>query len=115
MVSGQLKLPTAENPRAPHQVTFPIHTQRKRFTKAAKELQPLVSPKVWEYVESVQPLHGGEQAHTHPLEILRWLSNVDKHRAVHVVERTDFGSGPVLVRSSHPLEAVKEWRLDGPG
>lgn len=101
-------------PSNPHRVTFPIHTRRKDFTKTAKELQPLVSPKVWEYIASVQPLHGGDQAYTHPLEILRWLSNVDKHRAVHVVGRTDFGGGPVLVHSTPQLEAVKEWRLDGP-
>ncbi|GAA4667972.1 hypothetical protein [Amycolatopsis dongchuanensis] len=101
-------------PDAPHRVMFPIHTQSTKFAKAAKELQPLVAPPVWKFIESVQPFHGNDKAHTHPLEILRWMSNVDKHRAVHVLGRTAFDVGPVLVRSTPPLEVADEWRREGP-
>ncbi|WP_020419049.1 hypothetical protein [Amycolatopsis sp. ATCC 39116] len=101
-------------PAEPHRVTFPIHTERKKFTRAAKDLQPLVAPPLWDFVESVQPFHGGSEAHTQPLEILRWMSNVDKHRAVHVLGRTAFDFGPLLVRSAPPMEVVQEWRREGP-
>jgi hypothetical protein len=65
-------------------------------------------------IEGSQPFHGGAQAHTAPLEILRWLSNVDKHQAVHVLGRTAVDFGPALVEAAFPVEVVEEWRLDGP-
>lgn len=101
------------HPQRPQRVMFPIATDASAFARMSRELRPLVSAAFWELVEAVQPFHGGDQAHTSPLEVLRWLSNVDKHRAVHVVGRTQFDVGDVLVRSDPPLEVVEEWRHAG--
>jgi hypothetical protein len=64
-------------------------------------------------VESVQPFHAGAQAHTAPIEVLRWLCNVDKHRFVHVVGRTYVDLAPVLVEAAVPPEVVEQWRQEG--
>jgi len=100
-------------PAKPQQVQFPIATAADKFRQPTADLAPLVSPKVWELVESVQPFHAGAQAHTAPLEVLRWLSNVDKHRFVHVVGRTLVDLAPVLVGAAVPLEVVEQWRHEG--
>lgn len=100
-------------PRRPQRVMFPIAADASAFARMSRELRPHVAAAFWELVEAVQPFHGGDLAHTAPLEVLRWLSNVDKHRAVHVVGRTQFDVGDVLVRSDSPLEVVEEWRHAG--
>lgn len=100
-------------PAQPHQVAFPITTTTKSFAHQTARLAALVDPRIWETVEAMQPFHEGVQAHTSPLEVLRWLSNVDKHRAVHIVGRTVFDMGPTIVRSPTPLEVVDDWRLEG--
>jgi hypothetical protein len=98
----------------PERVQFPIASTEQKFKEPDKMLASMVSPDIWDVVKAVQPFHGGTQAHTVPLEILRWLSNVDKHRAVHIVGRTHVDLGPIQVASSSPLEVVEEWRLEGP-
>lgn len=98
----------------PERVQFPIASTEQKFKDPDKTLAPMVSPDIWDVVKAVQPFHGGAHAHTAPLEILRWLSNVDKHRAVHIVGRTHVDLGPVLLASPSPLEVVEEWRLEGP-
>jgi hypothetical protein len=100
-------------PLKPHRVTFPIAPTETGFRKQANELSMLVAPDVWKVVEAVQPFHGGALAHTHPLEILRWLSNVDKHRAIHIVNRTAVDMGPIGVGSPTPIEILEDWRLTG--
>ena len=61
-------------PAQPHRITFPIASTEQRFKAPKKELAPLVSSEVWEVIEALQPFHGGDLAHTAPLEVLRWLS-----------------------------------------
>lgn len=100
-------------PAKPQRVQFPITSTAAKFQQPTTELESLVAPKVWEVVEAVQPFHAGAQAHTTPLEVLRWLCNVDKHRTVHVVGRTAFDIAPVLVEASVPLTVVEEWRHEG--
>jgi hypothetical protein len=101
-------------PSNPHAVQFPIAPTRDKFVEPARRLSGTVSEAVWRIVEAVQPFHGGPAAHTAPLEVLRWLSNVDKHRAVHIVGRVAVDMGPAIIRSAVPLDVVDEWRLDGP-
>jgi hypothetical protein len=100
-------------PSRPDRVNFPITTTGKKF-REAKDLQPLVSPEIWTIVETVQPLHGGALAHTAPLQILRWMSNADKHRSVHIVERMSVDMGPIVVSSRLPLQVVEEWTREAP-
>lgn len=62
-----------------NKIEFPIYTCRKAFVKhAAPKLEGL-SPKHRALIENVQPYHGADP-HIEPLEVLRRLSNTDKHR-----------------------------------
>ncbi len=101
-------------PAHPQAVQFPIAPTARRFADPARRLAPLVAATVWETVAAVQPFHGGPQAHTAPLEVLRWLSNADKHRSLRVVQRLSVDMGPAVLRAAVPLEVVDEWRPDGP-
>jgi hypothetical protein len=51
--------------------------------------------------------------HTDPLAVLHHLSNVDKHRLVHGIDRTVIDPGPAEVDSAQPLEVVEDWRHEG--
>lgn len=101
------------SPARPERVMFPICSTGKDFHKRASDLEQLVDPAVWKVVAAVQPLRGGSLAHTDPLEILRWLSNVDKHRALHVVGSTFVDLGAALIGSVTPLEVVERWVREG--
>ncbi len=68
----------------------------RRHQKVAKK-RPLVAADVWDMIKRVQPYHGGQLAHAVPLEVLRWLSNVDKHRFLHEVGCIAIDLGPTLV------------------
>lgn len=100
-------------PSRPSRVMFPICSTVEAFRRSASELKQLVDPQVWDVVTTLQPLNGGDLAHTDPLEILRWLSNVDKHRSVHVVGSTFVDLGPALMGSVVPLEVIEHWAKDG--
>jgi hypothetical protein len=100
-------------PQRPEDVYFPIHTDEKKFRNAQKKLSGLVARDVWEMIAGAQPYHGGERAHTSPLEILRWLANRDKHRQVHLIGRTAVDIGPFHFESEVPIEVVHEWRHEG--
>lgn len=98
----------------PERVLFPIASTEQKFKDVDKTLAPMVSPGIWDVVKAVQPFHGGAHAHIAPLEILRWLSNVDKHRTIHIVGKTHVDLGPIRLASQSPLEVVEDWRLEGP-
>jgi hypothetical protein len=101
-------------PERPQDIEFPIYpTNAKGFRDRKRKLAPLIALEVWEMVEMIQPFHGGDVAHTSPLEILRWLSNVDKHRQVHVIGRTAVDVAPMEVSAEVPIEIVHQWRKEG--
>jgi hypothetical protein len=100
-------------PAKPTQLQFPIHTSASNFTRTERTLRPLVAPDIWTLIEQMQPFHGSDRAHTAPLEILRWLSNIDKHRFVHVVGRNTIDLNLTRIESPVPLEIVEEWRHEG--
>ena len=103
------------HPQRPTRVMFPICSDLSEFKRREQELSPLVAPDVWEVVSAFQPYHGGGEAYMAPLEVLRWLSNMDKHRVIRVVGRTQENLGlPIIVRSPRPVVIVEEWTLDGP-
>ncbi len=101
-------------PERPESIEFPIYRENsKSYRDKKRKLSLLVAPIVWELVEAVQPFHGEDIAHTSPLEILRALSNVDKHRKVHVIGRTAVDMAPVHMQSETPIDIVHEWRHEG--
>lgn len=101
-------------PARPQRIEFPICPSEAKSNDKAKELAALVAPDVWRVVDAVQPFRERSSAHLNPLEMLRWLSNVDKHRAVHVVERIAVDLGPIVLQSPTPLEVIEEWHVSGP-
>lgn len=66
---------------------FPIYTSKtnKKGNPRVVGVGPAVEPKFLAFVETLQPYHRGQDAPSHPLAILAHLSNVDKHRTIHVV------------------------------
>jgi hypothetical protein len=101
-------------PARPQRLMFPIATKADGFARTARELSSLVAPDLWAMIESLQPFRSGDRAHTAPLAVLQWLSNVDKHRFVHIVGRTAVDFGPVILRAEPAIEIVEEWRHEGP-
>lgn len=100
-------------PKKPHLISFPLTPTTTQFKKPRKELQPLVARDFWELVEKVQPFQA-DQPENAPLEWLRWLSNMDKHRTVHILGRMEFDAGPIIVTGDNRYEIVDEWHITGP-
>ncbi|ABS04339.1 hypothetical protein [Kineococcus radiotolerans] len=101
-------------PVKPNRVQFPIDTSERAFRAHAQELQRLVRAEVWQLVEKVQPFQLGEDATAHPLERLRWLSDVDRHRLAPVVEMMSTPLGPADVTAEPPVQVLSQWRTAGP-
>jgi len=101
-------------PANPTIVTFPISPTAQKYKRPTAELKLLVAPEVWDIVDAVQPFPGGNVAHTSPIEILRYLSNRDKHRAVQVVARNSLHLVPIEVQSEVPIDVVHRWQREGP-
>ncbi len=100
-------------PERAEDVQFPIVRDSTRMKGPRQKLRVLVAPAVWKVVEEVQP-HLLENPQRHQLETLRWMSNVDKHRFVHVATHAFVDVGPVIVRPDlHELQFMDEWRAPG--
>jgi hypothetical protein len=101
-------------PSNPSAVTFPISPTAEKYKRPTRELRPLVASQIWDVVDAVQPHYGDDRAHTAPLEILRFLSNHDKHRTVQIVGRNSLQLVPIDVRSDVPIDIVEQWQREGP-
>jgi len=94
-------------------VQFPIALEPRKMKNPRQKLRSLVAPAVWEMIETVQPMLL-DDPQRHELETLRWGSNIDKHRFLHVAARAYVDVGPVIVRPDvAELEVVDEWRAPG--
>ena len=101
-------------PVAPHRIRFPIDTSERAFAVHAQEVRKFVRPQVWQLVEKVQPFQLGGDATAHPLERLRWLSDVDRHHVLPVVEMLSMPQGPADVEAEPPVQVLSQWRTAGP-
>jgi hypothetical protein len=100
-------------PERPDLVNFPICATKPRFKRQA-HLESFVEPAIWDVVKDNQPFPGGDIAHTSPLEILRQLSNHDKHRTVQVVGSNFVGAiTPIEIASDVPIDIVEQWHKEG--
>ena len=75
---------------------FPIFDsppKDRRGQRSPLRINGGVDPNVLALVESLQPYTRGEGALSHPLSILRHLSNADKHQLLHVVHAGLIGHG----------------------
>jgi len=101
-------------PRRPESVNFPICPTSASFKTPLRDVRPLLAPRVWELIEAVQPLHGGEVVHTSPLEILRYLNNRDKHRTLQLLSLNFVNLFPIEVHGETPVDVVEQWQKEGP-
>lgn len=74
--------PTPEKPTADKEIAFPIYARQSAYT--GRELRG-ATPEAKALIEATQPYHAGKDARSHPLWVLRELSNWDKHRVLHTV------------------------------
>lgn len=62
---------------------FPIYEKRTEFERKAEAETKGILPPDFTVIEAAQPFHAGKLAKWHPLAMLGYLNNVDKHRFVH--------------------------------
>lgn len=75
-------LESGDPPPQPRRISFPAYDEAARF--AGQGLHAVATDVVDE-VKKLQPYHDGAKAHENPHWLLCELSNVDKHRTIHVV------------------------------
>jgi hypothetical protein len=65
---------------------FPIYKDSAVYQRGTGGvvIYPFLAPDVGTFIESLQPYHRGEDAVLHPLWVLHELSNIDKHRTLHI-------------------------------
>ena len=81
---------------------FPICLMKKEWVIDAPAQLWSVPEFVQAIVHDAQPYHRGDSAHSHPLAVLRTLSNLDKHRTIPVAALT-----PVSVRATvRPVQGI---------
>ncbi len=79
----QLAYTFAKDP-SPRQTAYPIWLTEKEWATIAPAQYWSIMPAMVRLMDKTQPYHR-EQPETHPLAILRTLSNFDKHRAIPTV------------------------------
>jgi len=60
----------------------PLMTTPKDWAIEAPGMLWSVPDEIQAVIEAYQPYHAGDQAHSHPLALLKALSNLDKHRGI---------------------------------
>lgn len=74
--------------RTAGKLEFPIHTTSEGYLMGAKEKLAGVAGEAQTIIQGLQPYHREGQMFSfepHPLDVLRRLSNIDKHRSLHLV------------------------------
>lgn len=73
--------------RPTHRTQFPIHVDRLGPKGGVRdiEIEPRASKLANSLVEKLQPYHRVDDPTVHPLAVLQDLSNIDKHRQLHVI------------------------------
>jgi hypothetical protein len=95
----------------PRDVAFPLYTSELAFEKWLKKRKSWYGPTVVEVIRSQQPFHAGD-AKLHPLHILQFLSNTDKHQLLNVVANNQVDMGKVAVHPE-PDGGVRSEMNDG--
>ena len=92
---------------SPTRVMFPLHSKREKWTDWSKDRKTWYGPTVFEVLESFQPFHAGDDQ-LHPLHILQFLSNTDKHQLLNIVATGQVDMGTVKV-VPEPTGGVNSW------
>ena len=80
------QLVLAHRGRPNHRTQFPIYDTRLTPKGRSRRIEPEggVDAPALAVLESLQPYQRGHDAQTHPLAVLQRLSNIDKHRQLHI-------------------------------
>lgn len=86
----------------PTEVAFPLRSTEKSYTTWAKKRRDWYGPKVFEVIRSNQPFNAGGTGKLHPLHILQFLSNTDKHQLLNIVANSQVDMGGVSIVPEPP-------------
>jgi len=67
----------------PNNTQFPIVRDRAQYAPVARRLLGQLAAWQQEVIERLQPFQRDPDARQHPLAVLNWISNRDKHRLLH--------------------------------
>ena len=86
----------------PTEVAFPLRSTEKSYTAWAKSRRQWYGPTVFEVLKSSQPFNAVGTGKLHPLHILQFLSNTDKHQLLNIVANSQVDMGGVSVVPEPP-------------
>lgn len=86
----------------PTDVAFPLRSTDKSYTTWAKNRRDWYGPTVFEVIRSNQPFNAAATGKLHPLHILQFLSNTDKHQLLNIVANSQVDMGGVSVDPEPP-------------
>lgn len=86
----------------PTEVAFPLHSTEKRYTAWTKKREDWYGPTVFEVLKSSQPFNAVGTGKLHPLHILQFLSNTDKHQLLNIVANNQVDMGGVSIVPEPP-------------
>lgn len=88
--------------KRPTEVAFPLRSTEKSYTTWAKKRRDWYGPTVFEVIRSNQPFNAAGTGKLHPLHILQFLSNTDKHQLLNIVANSQVDMGGVSVDPEPP-------------
>lgn len=86
----------------PTQVEFPLHSTKKKYEAWVKKRADWYGPTVFDVLNQSQPFNAVGTGRLHPLHILQYLSNNDKHRLLNIVANSQVDLGGVRVIPEPP-------------
>lgn len=88
--------------KRPTEVAFGLRSTEQSYAKWAKARRDWYGPEVFEVFKSSQPFNAVGTGTLHPLHILQFLSNTDKHQLLNIVANTQVDLGGVTVDPEPP-------------
>lgn len=86
----------------PTEVAFSLRSTEQSYTKWAKPRRDWYGPEVFDVLKSSQPFNAVGTGKLHPLHILQFLSNTDKHQLLNIVANNQVDMGGVSVDPEPP-------------
>ncbi|HJP61064.1 MAG TPA: hypothetical protein VJ865_13745 [Gemmatimonadaceae bacterium] len=80
----------------PRQVAFPLYDRADKYAKWKRDRQGWYTPEVIKVLDWAQPYTAGKEL-LHPLHILQYLSNTDKHQLLNIVSNSHVDLGATTV------------------
>ncbi|WP_236740954.1 hypothetical protein [Mycobacteroides abscessus] len=94
--------PAAVQEATPTSVAFPLFGNKESYEKWVERRKEWYGTALFEVLRSSQPFNAAGTNKLHPLHILQFLSNNDKHRLLNIVANNQVGLGGVRVVPEPP-------------